>query len=540
MAWDVEAAVTEDQWTEEYVRTILASRPTHTPPTRLALGEVTARWFPTEPGIAFIETTGGTVDDRIVAEAYLREWLRNSGWKQAQYSLYRLNKVSAWPDIENKAKRLIQSGNVQLLRNGPQNIVGHVVGDHGEYQTEISREDPNSQTITQWQCDCPWDQYAWQRTRQWKKYEGRPCAHVLATYWASQSAPLDEEASPGQPQQTLFDPGTGQPPGGLTNTPAQPLPQPAQLSIPGISVPPPEAPKPPEVIPPLPQGAPAPPGVVSVPGARPPTPADPTQYPGGTFSKVADAWDFSDFTDETQEYGGWKWVHDSESGETLVREHTNDKPIYHSELRDEAGIHDGPEYCGGTVTPDGLIKVWSGTPDNSLYKHLGEAGVPNPRMPETPEEMQAASDHMWSIARTADWTDEWTNDAADGWKFTYNTAEGQGALGGPDSYHLLLDRQVGGDPFQAHSGTVTPDGLINVFRWPGKSPHFNINRQLTPDRHPPRLVQWLQEQIPNVPLRVPQTEEEAREGLEHGERVAAAGDDFAKRGPRGGAVQGDP
>lgn len=340
MNWTVESMLTEDQWTEDYVRTILASRPTHTPPQTTILGSVVATWFPTEPGVAFIHTEGGTVDDRIVAEAYLREWLRNAGWQQAKYSLYRndLKKQAAWPDIEAKAKRLIQSGNVQLLRNGPQNIVGHVVGDHGEYQTEISREDPNSQVITQWQCECPWDQYAWQRTRQWKPLEGRPCAHVLATYWASQSAPLDEEVSPGQPQQTLFDPGTAQPaPGGLTNTPAQPLPQPAQLSIPGISVPAPEAPKPPEILPPAPLGAPAPPGVVSVPGARPPSPADPTQYPGGTFSKTADMvdgdeddwveimgqnaydeWQFSDRAQiETTPYGWSLPTKDAAAGDTF-------------------------------------------------------------------------------------------------------------------------------------------------------------------------------------------------------------------------------
>jgi hypothetical protein len=75
--------------------------------------------------------------------------------------------------------------------------------------------------MTQWQCECPWDQYAWQRTRQWKKYEGRPCAHVLATWWASKMAPLDEDAHPGN-QQSLF--GMPSTPGGGQGSPfAAPL-----------------------------------------------------------------------------------------------------------------------------------------------------------------------------------------------------------------------------------------------------------------------------------------------------------------------------
>lgn len=126
-----------------------------------------------------------------------------------------VQKTAAWPDIMAKAKRLVQSGNVTLLRNGTNNVVAHVIGDHGEYQCEISRDDPNSRAITQWTCECPWDQYAFQRTRQWKKYEGRPCAHVLAAYWKSLATPVDD-------QPTGPAPGAGPaglPPGGGIATP---------------------------------------------------------------------------------------------------------------------------------------------------------------------------------------------------------------------------------------------------------------------------------------------------------------------------------
>jgi hypothetical protein len=138
---------------------------------------------------------------------------------------------ASWPDVMAKAKRMIQDGRVTLHRNGYNNIVATVIGDHGVYQPEISRDDPNSRAISQWTCECDWDQYAWGRTRQWKKYEGRPCSHVLATYWKALSTPLDEDAqgtapTPGQAapvdpmaqQQQLFDPASTMP------APAPPMP----------------------------------------------------------------------------------------------------------------------------------------------------------------------------------------------------------------------------------------------------------------------------------------------------------------------------
>lgn len=102
-----------------------------------------------------------------------------------------LRKEAAWTDVMNKAKRLIQTGNVTVLVNRPHHVMAHVQGDHGAYDCEITRTDPNSQIIEQWHCECPWDQYAFDRTRKWKKYEGRPCSHVLAAYWRAKSVPLD-------------------------------------------------------------------------------------------------------------------------------------------------------------------------------------------------------------------------------------------------------------------------------------------------------------------------------------------------------------
>lgn len=307
MSWQPDSTQTEDSWFADLVGTVLASpcAVCKLPPKRQRLGSTDVLWFETEPGIAFIRTTGGTPDDNVLAEAVVRAELSQYGIRQAHYTFEpdedsELRKTAAWDDIMAKAKRLIQAGNVTILRNGQSNIVGHVVGDHGEYQTEISREDPNSQVITQWQCECPWDQFAFQRTRQWKKYEGRPCAHVLATYWSARRMPLDEDRMEGQGQGQLFAPGPAvgtpslrRPPGvPVTVAPGQ------QLSIPGIdpgtavSTPPG-----PSGAPPAPNVMPQFPGIteeapVSVPGARLPTPGNPTQYPGGTFSTTGDGWVF--------------------------------------------------------------------------------------------------------------------------------------------------------------------------------------------------------------------------------------------------------
>jgi hypothetical protein len=259
-------------------------------------------------------------DFTVPSAWYVGDWDDNDGdphdaLDKGDPRLPRLNKTAKWGDIMAKAKRLIQSGKVQLLRNGANNIVGSVIGDHGTYQTEISREDPNSQAITQWQCDCPWDQYAWQRTRQWKKYEGRPCAHVLATFWKSQASPIDEDAHPamqvtqqpsGQPMPPTipgqtFGPGDPMEQGTLPGLPGgAPLTGPATMPYmpgPGQAMgTPPQPGLPPEVLPPFPmegQMEPQPPQV-SIPGAKPQSPLNPVQWPGGTLS--SSGWDTQVFS----------------------------------------------------------------------------------------------------------------------------------------------------------------------------------------------------------------------------------------------------
>lgn len=286
------------------------------PPREIKIGNTVVSWWEGQDGDAVVMAHGGSSVDRWIGEQMVVGELERVGYNRAYFTFDSTIHEAGWPDIMQKAKRLIQSGNVTMLRNGFQNIVAHVIGDHGEYNCEIGRDDPESRSITTWQCECPWDQYAWQRTRKWKKYEGRPCAHVLAAFWKSQATPLDEgppegqEPTPGQKQGEPAPPpppgGGGKPPGGGPPPVPEPAPAGGQTSFgpeeamgtsapmapPGQSgvLPPSPAEQLQQMQPPIPGatpgGMPANPSVVSVPGAKPPTPFNPIQFPGGTYSSA--------------------------------------------------------------------------------------------------------------------------------------------------------------------------------------------------------------------------------------------------------------
>ena len=129
-------ALSEDEWFREYVATALSSPAPRLPPTSQKIGQATVTWFNTDDGLAFIHAVDGSPDDRVLATVVVREQLRAHGIRQANYTFDQeddFRKTATWDDIMAKAKRLIQSNQVQVLRNGYNNIVGHVVGDHGEY-----------------------------------------------------------------------------------------------------------------------------------------------------------------------------------------------------------------------------------------------------------------------------------------------------------------------------------------------------------------------------------------------------------------------
>lgn len=317
MQWStVTATQNDDAWFEDYARLALACEPPKLPERTMRLGAVQAGWFPTVPGTAHIFASGGTPLDRRYVYEIIAGQLDGHGIKPASYSLdwdyadETLIKEAGWPDIQAKATRLIKTGKVKITRNSREIVTGVVEGDHGTYNTEIQRNDPNSQAIAMWSCECKWDQFAWQRTRQWKRLEGRVCSHVLATYWQALGTPLDEDIGPGSegpqegdaegaPQQAAPVPSPlDQVPGGGTGmVPPAGTPAPQKPGAPNQVAPTPEpagavpgqAPEPQSLIPQYPHDPSLQPAInpVSVPGQKPQTPLNPIQNPGGTFSRVA-------------------------------------------------------------------------------------------------------------------------------------------------------------------------------------------------------------------------------------------------------------
>lgn len=179
----------------------------------------------------------GIDDERDIVQKYLEVWgvfqrLRHFAqqalpWEEQDIppepkegSFF--HKFADWSQIMQDAQALRDSGSVQITANGGQHVEGTVASqsEPGQvYETSFDRTDPNSQAITTWNCSCPWGEVSWGRTRQWKKYEGRPCKHLLALYWTSLNQPLDEARPEAQGQGQLFNPQDLMNPGGMQSSP---------------------------------------------------------------------------------------------------------------------------------------------------------------------------------------------------------------------------------------------------------------------------------------------------------------------------------
>lgn len=139
----------------------------------------------------------------------LPEW----AWKSSS------QRFAKWDDVMEHAQRARATGQIQIQNkmrdpdSGQLHVIGQVPSESnpGEFhETEFWQDDPDSEAITLWSCDCPWGQKSWGRTRQFKRYEGRPCAHLLALYWESLGQPFSDEAEQQPQQQTI--PGLGEGP----------------------------------------------------------------------------------------------------------------------------------------------------------------------------------------------------------------------------------------------------------------------------------------------------------------------------------------
>lgn len=103
-----------------------------------------------------------------------------------------LLKSSAWADVVKKAQRLLRSGAVTIYNNTSEHISGHVIGDHGDYNTSVDRMAEANGTRLYWKCECKWGQWAWKRTRKWQQRNARPCSHVIALEWRAMGTPYDD------------------------------------------------------------------------------------------------------------------------------------------------------------------------------------------------------------------------------------------------------------------------------------------------------------------------------------------------------------
>lgn len=99
-------------------------------------------------------------------------------------------KDAHWIDVRNKAKRLRNTGKVQLYILSKTLINGHVIGDHGEYGVYLYRQSSSSLKISFWGCDCPWGQWAWKRQH---TYIGRFCSHAYALLMEAQSRAMRDQ-----------------------------------------------------------------------------------------------------------------------------------------------------------------------------------------------------------------------------------------------------------------------------------------------------------------------------------------------------------
>lgn len=168
-------------------------------PNSFKLGAVDIRWeeFANDPGFIFIEAKNGSIEDRFFAYELTKLELSRLGYLVTEIALPKESskKIGTWQDVQNKAIRLYQGGNVQLLRNGYNNVVALVKGDDPStqvdvvnhervkppppypqqtYEVEFTRNDPNSNVLTTSHCNCKFNDFRWDRNIN-RNLEGRVC-----------------------------------------------------------------------------------------------------------------------------------------------------------------------------------------------------------------------------------------------------------------------------------------------------------------------------------------------------------------------------
>jgi 8-oxo-dGTP pyrophosphatase MutT (NUDIX family)/GNAT superfamily N-acetyltransferase len=93
---------------------------------------------------------------------------------------------ATWREVQQKAKRIRSQGGVRIVAAQNDEVVAHVQGDHGIYETHL-RRNPGRKNVAYWHCGCKWGHYAWGRSPAYKRFEGRMCSHALALQYEAQA-----------------------------------------------------------------------------------------------------------------------------------------------------------------------------------------------------------------------------------------------------------------------------------------------------------------------------------------------------------------
>lgn len=121
---------------------------------------------------------------------------------------FRFEFTASWSDVRAKAKRIRAEGGIRIVSASGAGVVAEVKGDHHIYETGLQYV-PGKRSVATWQCGCKWAAYAWGRSPQYKRFEGRMCSHALAVQYEAQSRGMfgrdvkeDSHRMPGQHQRT--------------------------------------------------------------------------------------------------------------------------------------------------------------------------------------------------------------------------------------------------------------------------------------------------------------------------------------------------
>jgi 8-oxo-dGTP pyrophosphatase MutT (NUDIX family) len=104
--------------------------------------------------------------------------------------------TATWMDVQEKARRIRKSSGVKIVSASKLYVNAEVEGDRNVYETQLNYV-PGTKKVADWSCGCKWAAYAWGRSKNFKKFEGRLCSHALATqYEASAQGIFGREISP--------------------------------------------------------------------------------------------------------------------------------------------------------------------------------------------------------------------------------------------------------------------------------------------------------------------------------------------------------